>query len=289
MFGVGSGTLVKLVIKEDGGPNWFGIIFLALTLLVLFIWRCCVFVPEYWVATRRRFNRVVRNEDGMPREYDPLKDHPRKPGKKVRAFRFRFYLINSLVLVNCGKRETNLDIDAVTLGEVDFDTAFSAAWGVSRAPGNPTKSFLRPAEAKWRWRSEKDELEQLVRKHVADAVLRSYEAIGATIEAGKVLTQVPLLNFEADPYLRYVRYFLLEEYGVEFTGILYGRRSVSPARRAFQGLKAIADANHAIAAAIAGTGTAPAIQEQEQARTGAAAAAAGSTGKVLDFPPPSAS
>lgn len=281
MIGIGGSTVYKMVVKEDGSPNWFGIATLITIFVVVFIWRCCVFVPEYWVATRRRFNRVVRNKDGMPREYDPLAENPKKPGKKVRAFRFRFYLINSLVLVNCGKRETNLDIDAITIKDVDFDTAFSAAWNVSRAPGNPTKSFLKPADSKWRWRSEKDELEQLVRKYVADAVLRAYELINST--ATETPTQLPLLNFETDPHLVYIREFLLEEYGVEFIGILYGRRSVSPARRMLEGHTLIADANREVASAIRGDVALPAPTKE---RAPAAAAVTGSN--VFQLPPSSA-
>lgn len=285
MIGFGSSTVYKMVVKSDGSPNWPGIVTLITILVVMFIWRCCVFVPEYWVATRRRFNRVVRTKDGMPKEYDPLAENPKRPGKQVRSFRFRFYLINSLVLVNCGKRETNLDIDAITIGDVDFDTSFSAAWNVSRAPGNPTKSFLKPADSRWKWRSEKDELEQLVRKYVADAVLRAYELINGT--AAEAPGQLPLLDFETDSHLQQAREFLLDEYGVEFTGLLYGRRSMSPARRLLQGQTLIAESNREIAHALRGEPALP-VPDKERA---AAAAVAGTDGNVVSvsFPsPPSA-
>lgn len=266
MFGIGSSTFIRLVIKEDGGPNWFGITILAVSLLVLFWWRCCAWIPENWVAIRRRFNRIARHENGLPVEYDPLQDHPTKPGKKVRNFRFRLYMVHSLVMVNCGTRETNLDIDAVTLGDVDFDTSFSVDWNVSRAPGDPTRSFLKPAEPKWRWRSEKDELEQLVRKYAADAVVTAYEEISSSLE--DTPARLPLLDFATSQHLLEAKSFLLEEYGVSLNRLLNGRRSVSPARRMYQGLKAIADA---LMARIQGNVS---LEETEEEEAAAAAATA---------------
>lgn len=301
MLGVGSSTFYRMVIKDDGGPNWVGIVILSMTFVVVFIWRCVEFIPEYWVATRRRFNRVVRNKDGLPREYDPLAVRSMKPIKawhlrqrlwrrvlrwagepepttrKVGSVRFRFYLAHSLVLVNCGQRETNLGIDSVTLLDIDFDTSMSAAWNVSRLPGNPTKSFLVPATTKWKWRSEKDELEQLVQSYVADAVLSAYEDLSRATEVTP--QQLPLLDSD-NPHIMKVAEFLLEEYGVELKGVLYGRRSVAPARRNLVGLLAIANANRDVAAAIRGNQVYPAASQEKQATAGGAT--------VLGLVPPSA-
>lgn len=273
----GGSTFIRLVVKEDGGPNWFGIIILGLMFIVVFWWRCCAWIPENWVAIRRRFNRIARHEDGSPVEYDPLMDHPTKPGRKVRNFRFRLYMVHSLVLINCGTRETNLDIDAVTLGEVDFDTSFSVDWSVSRAPGDPTKSFLKPAEPKWRWRSEKDELEQLVRKYVADAVVTAYEDISA-MQKGAPL-RLPLLSIDDNSRLIAAKELLLLEYGVQLNKLLNGRRSVSPARRTYLGLQAVADA---LRARLGGSQSL-----DEDAEEGAAAAAASVAGSnvVVEFRP----
>lgn len=307
----GSGTFYKMVVKDDGSPNWTGITILVLVLILTFVWRCMVFIQEYWVAVRLRFNRVVRDKDGNPLEYDPLAVRPVKPierwqlrrrlmrqvrrwrgrpeptTKKTGGIRFRFYLLNSLRLVNCGRRETDLGIDAITLVDMDFDTSVSVEWNVSRASGNPTKSFLRPAETKWRWKGEKDELTELVRSRCADAVLRAYEEVHQELERGNAQAphQLPMLDFETNPHLMRVKEYLLEEYGSETTGLLYKRRSVSPARRGLEGHREMAAANREVAAAIRGDVVPPPSRKY-----GSAAAAAVTNGNVIDvdFRPPSA-
>lgn len=306
----GSSTFYKMVVKDDGSPNWTGITILGLVLVIMFVWRCMVFIQEYWVAVRLRFNRVVRDKDGNPLEYDPLAVRPVKPierrqlrrrlmrqvrrwrgkpeptTKKTGGIRFRFYLINSLRLVNCGRRETDLGIDAVTLVDMDFDTSVSVEWNVSRTPGNPTKSFLRPAETKWRWKGEKDELTELIRSRCADAVLRAYEEIHQELERTKADAphQLPMLDFETNPHLVRVKEYLLEEYGSETTGLLYKRRSVSPARRGLEGHREMAAANREVAAALRGDVMPP------PGRKYGSAAAAVTNGNVIDvdFGPPSA-
>lgn len=272
MLGVGSGTLTRMVMHSDGSPNWFGIVLLTTTVLLIVIWRCVVFVPEYWVATRRRFNRVVMRS-GMPLEYDPLVMRPIKPikpwqfhrrllrqlrrwrgkpepiGKMTGTFRFRFYIFNSLVLTNCGDRETDLDIDAITLKDVDFDTRMSAEWRVSREPGNPTKSFQKPSETGWSWRrSDRDELERLVLRRISHAVLRAYEAIEETLSEAPL--RLPFLD--VGQHLAEVRDSLLSDYGVELDALRYGRRSVSSATRKRQGDMAIAAAVRKVAKVIKG-------------------------------------
>lgn len=305
----GSSMFYKMVVKDDGSPNWTGIIILVVVFGVVFVWRCMVFIQEYWVAVRLRFNRVVRDKNGNPLEYDPLALRPVKPIKKwqlrrrlvrqirqgrglpepteekVGGIRFRFYLLNSLRLVNCGRRETNLGIDAVTLVDMDFDTSISVEWNVSRALGNPTKSFLRPAETRWRWKGEKDELTELVQSRSADAVLRAYEDIHRELEANDATAphQLPMLGFETNPHLMRVKEYLLDEYGVESTELLYGRRSVSPARRGLEGHREMAAASREVAAAIRGDVMPPASSRMH----GAAAVAA--TSNVVDIVrPPSA-
>lgn len=305
----GGSVFYKMAVKADGTPNWTGISILTIIFLVVFVWRCVVFTQEYWVAVRLRFNRVVRDTDGNPLEYDPLAVRPIKPiarwhlrrrlmrrirrwrgrpeltEKRVGGVRFRFYLLNSLRLVNCGRRETDLGIDAITLVDMDFDTSISVEWNVSRAPGNPTKSFLRPAETKWRWKGEKDELTELVRSRCADAILRAYQEIHEELEAAEVEAphQLPMLDFETSSHLMRVKEYLLEEYGSETTGLLYKRRSVSPARRGLEGHRVMAAANREVAAAIRGDVVPPAPGK----KYGGAAVAA-TSGNVLDFRPPSA-
>ena len=243
MFGIGSSTFYKMVVKSDGSPNWPGIIILFITFLVVFVWRCLVFIPEYWVGVRLRFNRVVRDKDNTPIEYDPLQ---RKSGKNTRGIRFRFYLLNSIRMVNCGDRETNLDIDSVTINDYDFDTKIIVVWNVSREPGCPSKSFMRPAESSWKWRQSKDELESLVRTRVADAVLRVYSERenDSLDEPGPV--RLPIL---ATDDIRKAIESLLENYGVNVSELQYSKRSVSPARRDLEGRLAIAGSNEKVAMA----------------------------------------
>ena len=239
MLGFGSGTLYKLILKSDGSPNWPGIAILLATLAVVFVWRCMVFIPEYWVGVRLRFNRVVRNRDDVPVEYDPLSQIG---GKKTRGIRFRFYLLNSIRLVNCGDRETDLDIDSVTVGDYEFDTSIGVVWNVSRQPGCPAKSFLRPAETSWRWKNSKDELESLVKSRVSDAILRSYSQFDPIL----VSDRLPLVDIDD---LAETSESLLEEYGVCVTKLLYGKISIASARRNLEGQLAIANSNEKIAAA----------------------------------------
>lgn len=240
----GSSTVYKMVVKDDGSPNWIGIAILAAGFLVVFVWRCMFFTPEYWVAVRKRFNRVVRDKDGMPVEYDPLALRADGSGKQVRGVRFRFYLINSLHPVNCGDRETDLNIDSITVGEYDFETKLTLFWNVSRLPGCPTKSFLRPAETGWKWRNAKDELESLVRRRISDAVLRVY----ASKESQPMTTPVrlPMLDLATD--LSEACAILFDTYGVECSALVYGQSSVAPARRKLEGDLAIAESNNKIAA-----------------------------------------
>lgn len=257
----------KLVMKDNGSPNWTGIIIFTLMLIITFIWRCCEFIPENKVATRRRFNRIVRDKDGEPVEYDPLRKRelserrrkwrrrresvtsyrllcrlkPRKQGVKERCLRIRIYLLHSLVVTDCGDNETDLEIDTISLCKSDFVTSISAAWRVSRDLGCPTKSFLKPADGRrWGWRQDKSMLEQLVRKFVANAVLVAYESLEA--ELTEFPTRMPSLDFEENEHIQSVRRFLYQEYGVEVFGLLYGRRFVSPARRQLEGMTLLADA-----------------------------------------------
>lgn len=267
----GGSTVYKMVINEDGSANWTGIFILSVLGLVVFVWRCMFFTPEYWVAVRKRFNRVVRDASGKPVEYDPLKTAPRKPlkrwhwrrrflkwrrarkgkpgkVKKVTGVRFRFYLINSLHPVNCGDRNSDLNIDEVTLGDYEHKTSIEMNWNVSRDEGCPTKSILRPAETSWKWRSAKDELEALVKSLVRDAVLRKYAQMEEQDDTQN--DRLPLLTVEDD--LQDVKLELYDKYGVNLAALKYGRRSVSEARRGLEGLLAVTGALNLIATALQG-------------------------------------
>lgn len=246
MTSLGSSTIYKLVFHSDGSPNWSGIVILVITLLVVFVWRCVFFVPENWVAVRKRFNRVVRDKAGNPVEYDPLATRSNGSGKQVRSVRFRFYLVNSLHPVNCGDRNTPLDIDGVTIDDIDYKVSIGVLWRVSRDLGCPTKSILQPAESTWKWRNSKDELEDLVRSHVQDGVLRAYDELKQEEHY-----KLPLLTVQSD--LGEVAEKLYERYGIEVISLNYGDRMVAPARRKLEGYLAIAKALREIAKALSGT------------------------------------
>lgn len=266
MLTFGSSTVYKMVVKDDGSPNWIGIAILAAGFLVVFVWRCMFFTPEYWVAVRKRFNRVVRDKNGMPVEYDPLALRADGSGKQVRGVRFRFYLINSLHPVNCGDRETDLDIDSITIGDYDFETKLTLVWNVSRQPGCPTKSFLRPAETGWKWKTSKDELESLIKRRMSNAVLRVY----ASKESQPITTPVRLPMLDLTAELKDTCVKLFDDYGVECSALLYGQSSVSPARRKLEGDLAIAESNkqiaaghHDVADAIRTVSQAPSMSESD--------------------------
>lgn len=245
MVGLGSSTMYKMVVNNDGSPNWLGIAMLTITFVVVFIWRCMVFIQDCWVGVRMRFGRVVRDANGVPVEYDPLSPRDDDPGKKTSGIRFRFYLLNSIRLVNCGDHETELGIEAVSVGDFDSTTVISVTWNVSRDPGCPTKSFVKPAETGLSWRKSKDELPDLVKRRMADAVVRAYdERSSAPLVAS---TKLPLLDITD---VKEACDKLYEDYGVEATSILYGQKSVSPARRTLESAMVVAYALHDIASSI---------------------------------------
>lgn len=246
----GSSTLYRMVVKSDGSPNWTGIWILIITFGILYIWRCCVIIPEYWVAVRKRFGRVVRDKNGNPVEYDPLGplegEGENDANKKSRSLKQRLYMVNSLELVNCGDRETPLGIDKITFCEVDFDTDFTAAWAISRQPGCPTKSIQIPGTDN-RKKRDKDQLEDLVRGKVKNAVIRAFEAREAT-HVGE-LKNLPTLSVEQDSELAEVASYLLEKYGVDFQELWNGQRAVAGQSRDLQGRREIAESNKVVARA----------------------------------------
>ncbi|HEX8389848.1 MAG TPA: hypothetical protein VF597_00295 [Candidatus Saccharimonadales bacterium] len=244
MIGFSGSTFYKLVIKEDGGPNWLGNGILTVTLLSVFVWRCLVFIPEHTVATRKRFNRVVYGANGFPLEYDPLVEVQRRgKTRRLRNLRFRLYLLNSLVLTDCGVRQTPLDTKSVSFGERDHQVELSIKGHVSRDPGNPTKSFLAVASSRWPWR-QRNELEELVSREVADAVLRGYDTREAALNLNNEASasgvhKLPLLTIGE---LGDCAVSLLASYGVVMDQLCYSNRAVSPASRILQGLLDIAAA-----------------------------------------------
>ncbi len=248
MIGLGSSTVYKMVVNEDGSPNWLGISILTTISVVVFCWRCVVIVPEYWVAVRKRMGRVVRDKDGMPKEYDPLGplDGDEETNRKSRSIQLRFYMVNSLELVNCGDRETPLDIGKLTFGGIEFDTSFTAAWAISRRPGAPTKSILKPGTDN-RKKKDKDQLEDLIRTKVSNAVLRAFELREQNLVG--VPKALPTLSIKEDEALHDVAEFLLCDYGVDLQEVLYGQRSVAAQRRDLEGRLAIASSNEKVAVA----------------------------------------
>lgn len=246
MIGLGSSTMYKMVMKDDGSPNWVGISILAITFVVVFIWRCMIFLQENWVGVRKRFGRIVYNKQtGLPVEYDPLADHPDKQGKKTSGVRLRFYLVNSIQPVNCGDRENALAIDAVTIGEHDFKTSMSIRWSISRRPGCPTKSIVQPAETSLSWRKSKDELPDLVTTAVADGILRAYADIEWKPREAPV--RLPFLDVTD---IKAVAEELNMKYGVELHKILYKQASVAKARRMLEAAYIIKSGFERIAVAM---------------------------------------
>ena len=245
MVGLGSSTMYKMVMKDDGSPNWIGIAILIITFVVVFVWRCMVFIQDCWVGVRMRFGRVVRDANGVPVEYDPLSMRDDESGKKTSGIRYRVYLLNSIRLVNCGDHETELGIEAVSVGDFDSTTVISVTWNISRDPGCPTKSFIKPAETGLSWRKAKDELPDLVKRRMADAVVRAYdEQSSAPMLAS---TKLALLDISD---VKEACDKLYDDYGVQVTSILYGQKSVSPARRTLEGAMAVANALQDVASSI---------------------------------------
>ncbi len=247
MLGFGSSTVYKMVVKDDGSPNWIGIAILLITFGVVFVWRCMIFLQENWVGVRKRFGRVVYDKKtGMPVEYDPLANHPEKSGKKVSGIRLRFYLVNSIQPVNCGDRESDLGIKDITIGDHDFKTSLHIVWSISRDAGCPTKSIIQPAETSLSWRKSKDELPDLVVARVADAALRAY----AELEKHPRDTPVRLPMLTVEDHMDDVKRELKQTYGVELHRILYKQASVAKARRMLESSFAIKSGLDRIAAAL---------------------------------------
>lgn len=246
MVSFGSSTMYKMVVKDDGSPNWIGIAILFVTFLVVFMWRCMIFLQENWVGVRKRFGRIVYDKrTGLPVEYDPLADHPEKSGKKTSGVRCRFYLVNSIQPVNCGDRESPLGIDTVTIGEHDFKTSLSIRWNISRDPGSPTKSIIVPAETSLSWRKSKDELPDLVVTSTADGILRAYAELEKSPRG--IPVRLPLLDVDD---IAGVAEELKKKYGVEVQKILYKQASVAKARRILEAAFAVKSGLDKIANAI---------------------------------------
>lgn len=247
MIGIGSSTLYKIAVKEDGSPNWTGIGILCSVALAIFVWRCVVIGKPNEVLVRMRWGKVVtrrRSPKCKLEGYEQFATAKEYDG----GVRLRLYAVHSLLGVNVADRKATLEKKTVTFLDRDYAISPAIRWRVSRDNGCPSKALFNVQDGNPKDKKN-TELESIVLELVDDAIIRAYALLEQNMREQDITSAFYLPVLTVEEHLSGVSDRLYARYGVEFCELLYGEHSVSPAQREKEGNLAIAAANEKMAEA----------------------------------------